>query len=1049
MMEKAPFEFIESVIVRSPVYPYQPGAKIDDVYTLINDPFFLESIYIASPLLYDECVKLKQGQVKSSKEKEKIERSIYRYYIRMHTRSTPFGLFSTCGVTKWADTATSTGYQEKSFRRHTRLDIHFLHKMTSGFIQSPEIKPYLKYYPNNSAYFIGTEVRYIEYTYVNNLRKYKISAVTNNQYITRVLAISKNGLTISEIENEIVKGGISFTDAKDFVNSIIDSQLLVSEFEVSLTRHDDYFLQIQKTLTDLYNHSQNEQIAVILKQLSDINQEINCLDKNQANEITKYKSIIDRLRVLEPALDESKTFHIDAYRVDKTHQINKDVKDQLLDLMCFLKELNAGAVNLNDKFENFKNKFFQRYEYSAVPLAEALDTDFGIGYPIDKATFSAPLVDDIPFDNDEFNTTINLSFIDKWLLNILRDPQHKTAPFIRLDEQKLPFPGNHNWKFSPLSLSAMFRLVNDQENTILFEGFFSPSAASVLARFTHGNHEIRAVAQEIVDKEELLADHCLLAEIAHMPDNRISNVIMHPTLRKYEIPYLATAAVTNEHVIELNDLYLKFQNNEIILFSKRLNKRVIPCKTHMHNHFSNTLPIYHFLSDMQMQGTNKSLGFSWGSITPLFNYLPRICYKNIVLSPACWSLPAQIFKAITEDSNPEAILSTFSNIKKMYNLPDLVLYAEGDNELLVDLNDSHAVNIWLALIKNKSNILLKEFLWINQSNGAEYINQYIASLVYQGAKENIQPAFDPYISQPADDNLVQRSFPLGSEWLYFKFYCGASSGDLVLTETIMPMIQHFSTLNLLKKWFFIKYVDPDFHIRLRMQLVNQEDFAKVTQMINTTVMQSRNRLLIQKFQPDTYVREIERYGNNSMELCESMFCVDSLITLQLLHIFKGDQNQVRKSLCGLKLVDHMLNLFNLSLTEKTELISTYKKGYQAEFRTNKKTNEKINAKYNAYKDVIMETMGESINPLYKNINILLEHKSQMMKPLVEEVLNLHEQEKLNNDLPFLISSLLHMMLNRLITQKERIHELLIYEFLFKYYSMQANVGKAKMPSTAR
>lgn len=1046
-MEKAPFEFIESVIVRSPVYPYQSGAKIDDVYTLINDRFFLESIYIASPLLYDECLKLKDGQVKSNKEKEKIERSIYRYYIRMHTRSTPFGLFSTCGVGTWTDAETSTGYQEKSFRRHTRLDIHFLHKMTSNFIHTPEIKPYLKYYPNNSAYSIGTEVRYIEYTYVNNLRKYKISAITNNQYITRVLAISKGGLTISEIESEIVKGGVSFTDAKDFVSSVIDSQLLVSEFEVSLTHNDDYFLQIQKTLTNLYQQSQNEKIAAILQLLSDIHQEINDLDKNTANDISKYKSIIDRLRILEPALDESKTFHIDAYRIDNTHQVNNGVKDQLLDLMCFLKELNAGAVNLNEKFENFKNKFFQRYEYSAVPLADALDTDFGIGYPIDKATFSAPLVDDIPFDNDEFNTTVNLSFIDKWLLNILRDPQHKTAPFIRLDEQKLPFPGNNNWKFLPLSLSAMFRLVNDQEKTILFEGFFSPSAASVLARFTHGNNEIRKVTQEIVDKEELLADNCLLAEIAHMPDNRISNVIMHPTLRKYEIPYLAVAGVSNEHVIELKDLYLKMQNNEIILFSKRLNKRVIPCKTHMHNHFSNTLPMYHFLSDLQMQGTHKSLSFSWGSITPLFNYLPRVYYKNIVLTPASWNLPAQVFK-IAEDMDATVAFANFHHVKKQYNLPDLVLYAEGDNELLVDLNDSHAVNIWLALIKNKSNILLKEFLWINESNGTQHINQYIASLVYQGPKENIQPAFDPYLSQDTQDNLIQRTFPLGSEWLYFKFYCGASSGDLVLTAMILPMIQQLSNLNLVKKWFFIKYVDPDFHIRLRIQLIDQEDFAKVIQMINTSVMQSKNSLLIQKFQPDTYVREIERYGSNSMELCESLFCIDSLITLQLLHIFKGDQNQIRKSLCGLKLVDHMLNLFNLPLKEKTDLISTYKKGYQMEFRANKKTNEKINAKYNAYKDIIMETMGESINPLYKNINTLLEHKSQLMKPIVEEILELHEQDRLNIDLPSLISSLLHMMLNRLITQKERIHELLLYEFLFKYYAMQANVSKIKTTTAA-
>ena len=116
-MKNFPFTVLDEVIVRSPIYPYQANVSIADIYAMIEDDFFMEAIYVASPNLYEEVIKLKNGELKTEKDKEKILKSLFRYYYRMCTRSTPFGLFSTCGVLKWGENIPDS---TSKFYRHTR-----------------------------------------------------------------------------------------------------------------------------------------------------------------------------------------------------------------------------------------------------------------------------------------------------------------------------------------------------------------------------------------------------------------------------------------------------------------------------------------------------------------------------------------------------------------------------------------------------------------------------------------------------------------------------------------------------------------------------------------------------------------------------------------------------------------------------------------------------------------------------------------------------------------------------------------------------------------
>lgn len=119
--------------------------------------------------------------------------------------------------------------------------------------------------------------------------------------------------------------------------------------------------------------------------------------------------------------------------------------------------------------------------------------------------------------------------------------------------------------------------------------------------------------------------------------------------------------------------------------------------------------------------------------------------------------------------------------------------------------------------------------------------------------------------------MVQRLFIPGSEWVYVKIYTGAKTADKLLSHSLFLFIKELKRNKLIKKWFFIRYVDEDFHLRLRL-LAEKEDCVGI--ILSLFANRFSNLIedgVIWKIQLDTYNRELERYGNSLIEISESFF----------------------------------------------------------------------------------------------------------------------------------------------------------------------------------
>ncbi|MEM9824775.1 MAG: hypothetical protein AAF985_27060, partial [Bacteroidota bacterium] len=71
-MKKIPFHFLDEVFVRAPIYTYRKNIDEEAILQLLDDPFFIEAIYVSSNGLYEKCIKLKNGQIDDPVEKRGI-----------------------------------------------------------------------------------------------------------------------------------------------------------------------------------------------------------------------------------------------------------------------------------------------------------------------------------------------------------------------------------------------------------------------------------------------------------------------------------------------------------------------------------------------------------------------------------------------------------------------------------------------------------------------------------------------------------------------------------------------------------------------------------------------------------------------------------------------------------------------------------------------------------------------------------------------------------------------------------------------------------------
>lgn len=595
------FLFRTSLLPFNELKCYSENNLIKDINKLIQ-----ESIFLASPILYKEIEKLNKHQTTDPREIDRIKYSKHRYISRMSTRCTPFGLFAGCGM---GEIGENTGIiLEKEIGRVTRLDMLFLCTLFDYLIKIPEIKENIKYFTNTSLYPIGKKYRYIEILNASKLiRKYQITAVDQTSYFDKVVRAASKGITIKELINILVTDEVEEEDVKSYIDELISSQIIVGE-QFQAISGDDYLTRIIRLIAPMIPNSP------LLNILQQVQEQLNLIDNKRVNDISSYQKIITEIEKLNIPIDEKYLFQVDSTRKCESASIGSEIVQELNSSMIFLNKITTFAPN--ETLNQFKKKFSELYEEMEVPLMEALDPESGLGYPLNNnGRDISPLIDNLflPSNQGDGTSSLNLNPFHNLLYK-------RTIECLAAKKNIIQFTDNdvkgfrENWNDLPPTLYSTLSVIraNGMGDVLISLKYFGGiSAANLLARFSHTDPKIEQFVKSITQKDQELIPDKILADIVHLPEARTGNVVSRPHLRDYELLYMTCSDLSDEQLIDINDLLLSVKQGRLVIRSKRLNKEIIPRLTNAHNYRLSAMPVYRFLCDMQTQ-ERGGVVFNWG-----------------------------------------------------------------------------------------------------------------------------------------------------------------------------------------------------------------------------------------------------------------------------------------------------------------------------------------------------------------------------------------------------------------------------------------------------
>jgi hypothetical protein len=700
--------------------PYFPFESLTCFKTKQGSPVFQEMLQIASPDLSDEL----------EKDNERAKYAEYRYFQRACTRSTPFGLFAGCSMGIIGEKTDIQLSDESTYKRSTRLDMNYICALTQQIEKDKNVRKQLTYYLNTSIYHAGKNLRYVDYHFHKARRKYQIEQIEDSEYLKQTLTMAADGIPFLQLATALTNDDITMNDAMEFVHTLIDAQVLVSELEPAVTNVEQLSTLIEKLDKIKFTDNRLELLKTIHLHLSDIDRQ------PIGNTNAFYPEIIKKIKQTKVETEEKYLFQTDLYKPTLSATISRSIIKDIQQAIGFLNKINRTSTQPN--LAKFRNNFVKRYEEREMPLLFVLDNELGLGYAENASGDISPLIDDLVILQD---SSMQMPFSPNILQKYLKTMQKGDMVIELTDEDVKNL--EEKWDDLPLTLSVFCRILQDNEHgrCTYIKSVSGSSAVNLLGRFCHLDEQILSHTLNIAQKEAESNPEVIFAEIVHLPEARTGNILLRPTLRPYEIPYLAKASVSQDCEIRLNDLYVSVKDNRLVLRSKRLNKEIIPRLGTAHNYSGqNPLPVYHFLCDMQHQTGRLGLGFYWSEAVQQFDYLPCVKYKNCILSQARWIVNKKEIEPLAKIKNNTELIEEIGKWREKRNIPQEVVLADGDNELYINMQEPLSICSWLSVVKKRSSFILEEVLFkpdstVVRSREGVYTNEFIFAFYNDMAKE--------------------------------------------------------------------------------------------------------------------------------------------------------------------------------------------------------------------------------------------------------------------------------------------------------------------------
>ncbi|MCC0094872.1 lantibiotic dehydratase [Streptomyces flavotricini] len=996
------YEPLGWAVLRAPLLPAgtrdaAPGSASDSSL-MPADPLLGLAIRLASP---DLAAALERTGP-HDRQAPRLERKLRRYLIRMTTRPTPFGLFAGVGLVRWAP-ATDLGIDPAASRTATRADMGWLNELTESLREDPDIGPHLRLMTSPAVSLHRGRAVLTQGPAAG-------TSVRATAGVRLVLGAARLAASREELEQAVrAIPGATPEKTGRLVEELRSQGFLISELSPAPTRGDPV-TWVRRCLGAIPSgraRAAERQLGVLAAELADWDELP--LDRKAEHLPALRDLLADVHRAVTRAGSDTAragaggvgirngTLQTDtalAFRSTALHAAVAAEAAEAAELLLRLSRLPRAMPHLDD----YRRAFEGRYgAYRQVPLLELLDPATGLGPP------SAPRAGG-PGSGPR----------DRLLLDLAVEAVRERRRVVELDDELLsrlatPAPAPED---VPPSLELSFFVAATSPDAVDrgdFRIVVGPNAGVCAAGRSLGRFAAllgppaAEALEELARTEQVHEPDTLIAEVVHAPDPpRSANVALRPAVRRHEILVDAWPGVPPEGVIPVRELVVGIRNGRFVIGWPAGGAEVIGVQGHMLNTRRASAAV-RFLVDVTHDRWCRLSGFSWGPAAGL-GRLPRVQRHRTVLAPAQWRPdPAMVDSSGSEGGFGPALATWRST----WDVPSRVYLTVADHRLLLDLDDPRDVELLRDELRTGARdgyAVLQEALpgpehaWLPGPDGG-HMCEVVAPLVRRGGarRGGVSPDFARVVDP------VTRLRPPGSDWLYLKLYCEPRREEELIGGPVRAFAEQAASSGLADGWFFVRYADPEPHVRLRL---HRDPAAPVGPLMEQACAWAGGLTaegLCGRFSFETYEREVERYGGEAgTAAAEALFTADSPGVAEMLRARTEGRLDTDLPELAVATIDDLLACLGLSPEER----AAFSYGGPSSSRQG-------GTEYRRRQQALRRALGGAA-PAGGELSRLLTARRSVLGPAVARIEALHQRGGLWQTREALCHSLVHMHANRLL-----------------------------------
>ncbi len=791
-----------------------------------------EAVEVASPALGQLLDKIDSGAPVSAKKLHRALLSMTKYVLRMATRSTPFGTLA--GVTFAEVAATGEAKVGDDHRRVAGPDMAWLETVIQKCQRDRAVLANLRVVTNNLCLTRGNRLvnPYPPQEDPDGITREVSVRLTSA--LRDVLALARRPVRVADLVARLTDSYPAYENTRIYamVDQLVNAGFLVTDLRPPLVGADPL-----AHIAARINDRRVTDFATAVAAYQNASPEDAVAAYRKANEV---------------ATGDGQAIRVDL-RFDARIRIPQIVLAEAYEAVSALDRASPPLTEPAHLAE-FRVRLMEKYgRNTLVPLLDALDTERGIGPP--------PIYRDPAAKTPSPPHDPRTPHLARWVQEATLDGSREIALTPqRLASWESPVPSGRPAR------EMAFHLMADSMPAVdagRFRLMLVPSIASgirgaSLGRLLHLFDDAFTAGDEHAAQLDFV-----------VTKPKLTNVAMQPRLLPRLIPIGTFHDPDASGIVSPANLALYANEDRLGLVGLSDGREIRPVTYSMLNPTLGTNDVGRLLRELGREEERCAYDWHWGRLSAL-PFLPRVTYGRTVLTAARWVPPEELADRTLSPADWDRKMTGW---QRRFDLPDVLQLSFADNRVEVDLASGlHRRLVQAELARGLSCVFTESPHTTPEATG--WLSGHASEIVLQVPREG-EPRRQPAVPRTRASTACHR---LGGPWLYVKIYAAASRHNSLLTGPVRQLVADLP--DGVDRWFFIRYRDPDDHLRLRFHASDPRVRTAVEAAVFAMCGQLRDDDLASRVVVEEYAPEVARYGDGAaLTAAERVFHADSELVL--------------------------------------------------------------------------------------------------------------------------------------------------------------------------